>query len=80
MSDIAGNTAVTKNSFQIIVDIPKKLSLTYSGGINKPTVQIISDTFILPMEITGTINQDVNILFTTHSFNVPGNGTRQFPV
>ena len=75
VSDIAGNTAVTKNSFAITVDIPKIISVTYSGGINKPTVQILKDNVMLPMEITGTIERDVNILFTTHSFNVPGNGT-----
>ena len=57
VSDIAGNTAVTKNSFTITVDIPKIISVTYSGGINKSTVQIIKDNVMLPMEIIGTIEK-----------------------
>ena len=75
VSDIAANTALTKNSFQIINYIPKILTITVSKGINKPVVPVINDDFTLLLEVTETINQDVNILFTTQSFNVPGNGT-----
>jgi hypothetical protein len=66
--DIVGHITVTKNSFIIINDIPKIISIAYSGGINKPPVQIVKDNLIFPMEINGTVTQDVNILFTTHYF------------
>ncbi len=66
--DTVGHITITKNSFYIINDIPKIISIAYSGGINKPPVQIIQDNLILPMEINDTVTQDVTILFTTHYF------------
>ena len=54
---------------------PQNTNYNRTLGINKPVVPVISDDFTLLMRVTETINQDVNILFTTQSFNVHENGT-----